>query len=263
MYNIRRHTVNAVKPSRLNQGATRHGVSFISTGAMAWPAWSAGRLPVSPEGFPVVPWAHLVPNLPQLQRKLKTALPCIGLDGIGAGLWEVGWAGMDIIHAYDIDTELIPALQALHGREVVERFNIGPSGNLLNVDVEQMEDVDLIIAGPPCPPWSSIGLRRGLHDERTRVFYAVHNMLKNQYRRMLKAFIVEMVAGMAHERARGSSTGLGDTNAHRMWLHELKEDLPGFRNYIVGTCKALIMCHSTACDCTLWEFELKFWATDC
>ena len=48
---------------------------------------------------------------------------------------------------------------------------------------------------------------------------------------MLKAFIVEMVAGMAHERARGSSTGLGDTNAHRMWLHELKEDLPGFRIY--------------------------------
>ena len=146
---------------------------------------------------------------------------------------------------------------------VVGRFNIGPSGNVLNVDVEQMEDIGLIIAGPPCPPWSSIGLRRGLHDDRTRVFYAVHNMLKNQYRRMLKAFIVEMVAGMAHERARGSSTGLGDTNAHRMWLHELKEDLPGFRNYIVGTCKALIMCHSTACDCTLWEFELMFWATDC
>ena len=66
----------------------------------------------------MVPWAHLVPNLPQLRRKLRAALPCIGLDGIGAGLWEVGWAGMDIIHAYDIDTELIPALQVLHGPDV-------------------------------------------------------------------------------------------------------------------------------------------------
>ena len=68
---------------------------------------------------------------------------------------------MEIIHAYDVDTELLPALLARFGPEVVERFDIGPSGNLLHLDIDKMEDVDLIIAGPPCPPFSSIGSKRG------------------------------------------------------------------------------------------------------
>ena len=141
---------------------------------------------------------------------------------------------MEIIHAYDIDTELIPALLARFGREVVERFDIGPKGNLLQVDVENMEDVDVIIAGPPCPPFSSIGSRGGLNDERAKVFGVVHNMLKDQYRRKaLKAFIVEMVAGMSHERVVDSSTGPRDEkeNLYQNWLQQLKEDLPGFRTF--------------------------------
>ena len=128
---------------------------------------------------------------------------------------------MEIIHAYDIDTELIPALLARFGQEVVERFNIGPSGNLLQVEMENMEDVDVIIAGPPCPPFSSIGSKRGLDDERAKVFGAVHNLLKNQYcRNALKAFIVEMVAGMNNERTIDASTGLGDEkqNLYQSWL---------------------------------------------
>ena len=72
----------------------------------------------------------------------------------------MGWTGMEVIHAYDVDTELIPALVALYGPEVVGKFDIGPNGNLLQLDIGKMEDVDMIIAGPPCPPFSSIGLRR-------------------------------------------------------------------------------------------------------
>ena len=43
------------------------------------------------------------------------------------GLKTVGWTGMEIIHAYDVDTELIPALVAQYGPEFVQRFNIGPA----------------------------------------------------------------------------------------------------------------------------------------
>ena len=81
---------------------------------------------------------------------------------------------MEIIHAYDVDTELLPALLARFGPEVVERFDIGPSGNLLHLDIDKMEDVDLIIAGPPCPPFSSMGLKGGWNDERAQTFRVVH-----------------------------------------------------------------------------------------
>ena len=86
------------------------------------------------------------------RRKLRMALPCVGLDGISAGLQELRWDGVDVIHAFDVDQDLIPALQALHGRQAVERWNIGPDGNMLLMDVTRWEDVDLIVSGPPCPP---------------------------------------------------------------------------------------------------------------
>ena len=158
-------------------------------------------------GFPVAPWAHLIPAFPSLHRKLQVALPCMGLDGIGAGLQEVKWDGVDVIHAFDIDPELIPALQALHGQQAVERWNIGPDGNLLEVDVRRWEDVDLIISGPPCPPWSSIGQRRSADDVRSQIFKKVTEAIKEQaHRGVLIGFVIEMVLGMAHSR---HSTGLG------------------------------------------------------
>ena len=77
------------------------------------------------------------------------ALPCVGLDAISAGLQELRWDGVDVIHAFDVDQDLIPALQALHGRQAVERWNIGPDGNMLLMDVTRWEDIDLIVSGPP------------------------------------------------------------------------------------------------------------------
>ena len=78
----------------------------------------------------------MLPAFPFLRRRLRVALPCIGLDGIGAGLQEVQWDGVDVILAFGVDLDLIPALQALHGRQAVERWNIGPDGNILLVDVK-------------------------------------------------------------------------------------------------------------------------------
>ena len=80
------------------------------------------------------------------------------------------------------DDRFKTAVADLVGKLSRDSTYIGPSGNLLQVDMENMEDVDVIIAGPPCPPFSSIGSRGGLNDERAKVFGAVHNMLKNQYR---------------------------------------------------------------------------------
>ena len=96
-------------------------------------------------GCPVAPWAHLVPPFPALARKLRVALPCIGLDGIGNGLKEIRWDGIHISHAFDIDTEFIPALIAVHGRDVAAQFCIGPvAGHLLRLNISTLMDVDMI-----------------------------------------------------------------------------------------------------------------------
>ena len=180
-------------------------------------------------GFPVAAWAHLIPEFPTLRRKLRVALPCVGLDGISAGLQEVRWDGVDVIHAFDVDQDLIPALQALHGRQAVERWNIGPDGNMLLVDVTRWEDVDLIVSGPPCPPWSSIGQRRAEEDERAQIFEQVTAAIKEQARRgVLLGFLIEMVPGMAHSR---SSTGLGGPSYYEQWMQEIQRDMPDF--YVV------------------------------
>ena len=69
--------------------------------------------------------------------------------------WVEGirWDGIHILHAFDIDTELIPALIAAHGRDVAAKFCIGPvAGDLLRLDISTLVDVDMIISGLPCPP---------------------------------------------------------------------------------------------------------------
>ena len=200
---------------------------------MVWPSWRAGGLPLEAAGFPLAPWAHLVPPFPALARRLRVALPCIGLDGMGNGLKEVRWDGIHISHAYDIDTDLIPALLAVHGREVAAKFCIGPVvGDLLRLDVSSLEDVDIVISGPPCPPWSAIRLLGGQQDVRSRVFTRVSDVIIKQSRRVsLMCFIVEMVPGIAHETSRRAPTGLVNErgNFYENWLQELHREMPSFR----------------------------------
>ena len=207
----------------------RLGCIATSLGAlMVWPAWNAGQLGLNTCGFPLAPWAHLVPRFPALNRKLRLALPCIGLDGIGSGLKEMEWDGVDIVHAFDVDPDLIPVLQVVHGYAAVERWNIGPSGDLLAVDEANLLDVDVLIAGPPCPPWSSIGLHGGSDDVRAQVFFKTTAIIIDQARRgVLLAFVIEMVPGMAHVVA---PTGRrGDRQSYYdKWSAGLKRDLPDF-----------------------------------
>jgi site-specific DNA-cytosine methylase len=38
-----------------------------------------------------------------------------------------------------------------------EQLFLGKEGNILNYDMEKLPCVNGLVAGPPCPPWSSIG----------------------------------------------------------------------------------------------------------
>ena len=188
---------------------------------MVWQNWGPGELPVAVDGFPKFPWSHLIPLFPQLDRKLSLALPCFGIEGLSAGLREIPWDGYEIAYAFDIDESLVPVLLHTHGPHA--NLHVGSRrGDFLACDIDELPRVDLIIAGPPCPPFSSIGPSRcPENDPRERVFRQVTKFIKSQGRKRCLGFIVEMVLGIAH-RSREQSY-------YEVWLEDLQRSAPMFR----------------------------------
>ena len=152
---------------------------------------------------------------------MTLALPCLGMDGLSAGLREIQWDGFEIAYAYDIDESLVPVLLHLNGPHA--NFNIGSRrGDFLACEIDELPRVDFIIAGPPCPPFSSIGPSScPENDPRERVFRQVTKFIRSQGRKRCLGFIVEMVLGIAH-RSREQSY-------HEVWFEELQRSAPMFR----------------------------------
>ena len=70
-------------------------------------------------GFPIPPWFHVGGQLPKVtSRKVKLALPRIGLDALGWGFHEAGWKSYEVTYACDIDASLLPTLRHLHGERI-------------------------------------------------------------------------------------------------------------------------------------------------
>ena len=135
---------------------------------MVWPPWSAGELPLDPRGFPIPFWKHLVQVFPTVSRKVQLALPCIGADALGMGLKEMNWHATEIAYAWDVDPALLPCLISAHGPIGLggSDSGIGWGGDIMAFDTATMQRVDFVVTGPPCPPFSSIGLRKAGFDKR-------------------------------------------------------------------------------------------------
>ena len=56
----------------------------------------------------------------------------------------------------------------------LEGIKLGESGDITQIKLEDLTvPVDVLMAGPPCPPWASNGKKCPGEDVRTRVFLAV------------------------------------------------------------------------------------------
>ena len=191
---------------------------------MAWPTWKACALPLESAAFPTVSWSHLVAALPALSRKVRLALPCIGLDALGHGLLEMGWDNFEVSYAHDVDSALRGPLTALHGSCVARSFQLGrPEGDIMNVDFTLWDRVDMVVSGPPCPPWSAIGRRQGAADWREAVFAQVTNIIVDQAHRGCYAFVLEMAPGIDDGRPGGQESYLAE------WLRGLSARAPMLR----------------------------------
>ena len=152
---------------------------------------------------------------------LRVLLPCAGWDAPSQALQH-----MKIPHvvagAWEIDENCMPVLKKVHGikphEKLPSQFHLGCSGDVTKVKVRSVPDADLLVTGPPCPPFSSIGKGGLFSDPRYKVFKAVLRWIRHLTRKSLRCFVIENVMGMLRRSKDG-----GQSPAHRV-MQYLKSD---------------------------------------
>ena len=107
----------------------------------------------------------------KFKRPLFVAMPCVGIDGCGTALqhMKVPFFGNNVM---DLEKRYRPYLEEHLGHD---RLHLGhQAGDVTALPLEKVErPVDLLVSGPPCPPWAGNGSHRGADDDRAEVFLAV------------------------------------------------------------------------------------------
>ena len=67
------------------------------------------------------------------------------------------------------------------------------SGDLTKISSDDIPDFDYLLGGFPCQPFSFAGKRRGINDERGRLFFEIERLLKDKKPR---GFLLENVEGL-------------------------------------------------------------------
>ena len=100
-------------------------------------------------------------------------------------------------------------------------IHLGQRGDILNTPMSDFPDANVLVAGPPCPPWSALGKRAIHEDARAHPFDQVINIMVelNNRRRAchghldgdgqlgdrLLFFVLENVTGIAFKQNAGAS----------------------------------------------------------
>ncbi len=124
-----------------------------------------------------------------------------------------------------------------------------PHGDITKINEKQIPDFDILVAGFPCQPFSSIGKRQGfLHATQGTLFYDVLRIIKNKQN---KAFLLENVPGLTtHDNGRTFKIILDSLDDAGYQVFSKVMDAANFgvpqhrkRIYIVGFKKDLIKNH--------------------
>lgn len=107
----------------------------------------------------------------------------------GAGGLDLGFqrAGFHIPWANEYDPQIWETYEKNHQQTLLDRRSI------VNIMSDEIPDCDGIIGGPPCQSWSAAGAKRGIADQRGRLFYEFVRLLDAKKPRF---FLAENVSGM-------------------------------------------------------------------
>jgi DNA (cytosine-5)-methyltransferase 1 len=123
----------------------------------------------------------------------------------GAGGLTIGFEseGFEAVAAVEFDSDAAQTYRATHGDESVAPRNSPKvhEEDICSVDFRQYRDeVDVVVGGPPCQPWSLGGLRKGHADPRDGIPQFVRALHEIQP----EAFIMENVAGLVRGKAKSA-----------------------------------------------------------
>ena len=113
----------------------------------------------------------------QLGRPLRVLIPCCGND-CGECFKHMG-IDWELVGAFDLQEEyksLIEHYVNLYGggADLTGKLHLGKiEGDICNFRLEQLPDTDVIMSGPPCPPFSGLGKHDGQEDDRFNPFQTV------------------------------------------------------------------------------------------
>lgn len=122
--------------------------------------------------------SEFIQRLPPLGRPLRCACPCVGIDGCGRAIHAMGIQSF-ANNIYDLEPGyaqvLLNHLVELGMRIEDVKLNLGPlKGDLLRKALSEIElPVDLLVCGPPCPPWAGQGCHNSFKDCRAKVFMRI------------------------------------------------------------------------------------------
>ena len=164
------------------------------------PWWTADRT-----------WDSLKTNLKHFPTGFSVLEMCAGCGTAGVALdLLLGPGRWTLSGVYDRDRELKPVLEAHVAQRDMSKCHLGPAGDLTAIALEDFPDAHCVVAGPPCPPWSSLGARRSFQDERTQPFFKVIDVIAHLAARVgsprpLAFFVLENVTGIG-KKAKGQDT---------------------------------------------------------
>lgn len=129
---------------------------------------------------------------------VKTPLKLVSLfSGIGGLDFGFEAAGFHTRATLEFNKHACAAMRRNRKWIVIEGdINAVPSKTIMAKAGVAKGEIDMIIGGPPCQPFSSVGKRRGMEDPRVSTLAAYMRVLGDLQPR---AFLIENVAGIAHD----------------------------------------------------------------
>ena len=145
---------------------------------------------------------------PAISRRVRwrILLPCAGADAVTRALGEMNVPHV-VVGAWEKDAQTAKILTKWFANRS-DRGSIhsgDAQGDITCVKAQDVPDAEGLIAGPPCPPWSSSGKGLSWKDDRAQPSNVLFRWLRHLCRRKrpLRFFILENVRGILGKRGVG------------------------------------------------------------
>lgn len=109
--------------------------------------------------------------------------------GIGGGRIGLSHNGLKCVAYSEIDQAADNTYKLFFGN------NEKNLGDLMSINIDELPDFDILIAGFPCQTFSIVGKRAGFSDSRGQIIYGIYRILKEKN---VSCFILENVKGLVN-----------------------------------------------------------------